>query len=235
MGRIAGVTATETRERLLRAAAEVFAERGYDGTRVADIAAAAGVSNGALYSHFGSKARLLVDALRQHGRRLLAELFAADPDRSVTDLLLAVGRSLPRRRDARGYLIVEALVAARRHQDVARLMQDYVSERADWIAGLVHLAQIDGELDPAVSPGALAHFCLLLAMGSALVPPEQHPVAGDEWAALLARVANALAPPGGAGPARLARPGGAGPTRAADGAFVEPAASNEHSRPEPSR
>jgi hypothetical protein len=48
MGRIAGVTAAETRERLLRAAADVFAERGYDGTRVADIAAAAGVSNGAL-------------------------------------------------------------------------------------------------------------------------------------------------------------------------------------------
>ncbi|HET7014110.1 MAG TPA: TetR family transcriptional regulator, partial [Streptosporangiaceae bacterium] len=55
MGRIAGVSPAETRERLLAAAAEVFAERGYDGTRVADIAAAAGVSNGALYAHFGSK------------------------------------------------------------------------------------------------------------------------------------------------------------------------------------
>jgi AcrR family transcriptional regulator len=67
MGRIAGVTAADTRDRLLRAAADVFAERGYDGTRVADIAAAAGVSNGALYAHFGSKAELLVAALRTHG------------------------------------------------------------------------------------------------------------------------------------------------------------------------
>ena len=100
MGRIAGVTAAETRERLLRAAADVFAERGYDGTRVADIAAAAGVSNGAMYAHFGSKADLLVDALRTHGRRLLAEVFATDPDRSITDLLLVIGRWLPRRRDA---------------------------------------------------------------------------------------------------------------------------------------
>ena len=107
MGRIAGVTAAETRERLLRAAADVFAERGYDGTRVADIAAAAGVSNGALYAHFASKADLLVDALRTHGRHLLGELFAADPDRPVVDLLLTVGRWLPRRRDARGYLIVD--------------------------------------------------------------------------------------------------------------------------------
>jgi len=179
MGRIAGVTAAETRERLLRAAAEVFAERGYDGTRVADIAAAAGVSNGALYAHFSSKADLLVDALRTHGRRLLADLFAADPDRSVTELLLAIGRWLPRRRDPRGYLIVEALVAARRDQDVARPMRDYIGERADWLSELVRLAQAGGELDPALSPNALAHFCLLLAMGSALVPPALHAV-GDE-------------------------------------------------------
>src|SRR5947207_14128213 len=92
MGRIPGVTAAETRERLLRAAAEGFAERGYDGTRVADIAAAAGVSNGALYAHFGSKAELLVGALRVHGQQMLAEMFAADPDRSITELLLVIGR-----------------------------------------------------------------------------------------------------------------------------------------------
>ena len=81
VGRISGVSAAETRERLLRAAAEVFGERGYDGTRVADIAAAAGLSNGAMYTHFGSKAELLVGALHAHGRRLLADLLAADPSR----------------------------------------------------------------------------------------------------------------------------------------------------------
>jgi AcrR family transcriptional regulator len=194
MGRIAGVTAAETRERLLRAAAEVFAERGYDGTRVADIAAAAGVSNGALYAHFGSKAELLVAALRAHGPRLLAQLFAADPDRSIADLLVAVGRRLPHRREAAGYLIVEALVAARRDKDVARPMRDYVGERVDWLAGLVNVGQAGGEIDPALSPDALAHFCLLLAMGSALVTPNLHAVDDEEWTSLLARVVSALAP-----------------------------------------
>jgi AcrR family transcriptional regulator len=202
MGRIAGVTAAETRERLLRAAADVFAERGYDGTRVADIAAAAGVSNGALYAHFGSKADLLVAALRTHGRHLLGQLFAADPDRPVVDLLLTVGRSLPRCRDA---LIVEALVAARRDEDVAGPMREYVGERGDWLADLVDLAQSRGELDTAVSPQALAHFCLLLAMGSALVTPDLHEVGDDEWATLLARVAGALA----GATAEKARTGGA--------------------------
>src|SRR5689334_17896438 len=98
MGRTVGATAAGTHERLLRAAADVFARRGYEGARVCDIAAEADLSNGALYSYFGSKAELLVGALRAHGRRLLEDLLAADPSRSVSDLLLATGRSLRRRR-----------------------------------------------------------------------------------------------------------------------------------------
>jgi AcrR family transcriptional regulator len=161
---------------------------------VARIAAAAGVSNGALYAHFASKADLLVDALRTHGRGLLADLVAAEPDMPVTDMLLLIGRRLTRGRDARGYLIVEALVAARRDEEVARPMRDYVGEHARWLAGLMRLAQAGGELDPALSPDALAHFCLLLGMGSALVTPDLHAVGEEEWAALLTRVAAALAP-----------------------------------------
>jgi AcrR family transcriptional regulator len=195
MGRVAGVTATETRERLLRAAADAFASRGYDGTRVADIAASAGVSNGALYAHFGSKAELLVGALRAHGRRHLADMFDADPARPVAEMLLAIGRRLRRRPDAGGYLLVEALVAARRDEDVARPMRDDMAERADWLAQLIRGAQTSGELDPEVSAEALAHFCLLLTMGSALVTPDSHAVDEDEWARLLARLIGALASP----------------------------------------
>lgn len=194
VGRIAGVTAAETRERLLLAAVDVFARRGYDGTRVADIAAAAGVSNGALYAHFGSKAELIVAALRAHGPRLLADMLAADPGLPVAELFVAVGRRLPCRPDARGSLIAEALVAARRDEDVARPMHDYVGERAGWLAGLVRAAQDDGQIDPALSPGAVAHLCLLLAMGSALLTPDLHAVGDEEWTALLTRLVAAIAP-----------------------------------------
>jgi AcrR family transcriptional regulator len=229
MGRIAGVTATETRERLLRAAADVFAERGYDGTRVADIAAVAGVSNGAMYAHFPSKAELLAGALRTHGRRLLADLFATDPDRSITDLLLVLGRWLPRRRDLRGYLIVEALVAARRDEDVARPMRDYIGERADWLAELMRVAQADGEIDPVLSPNALAHLCLLLSMGSALITPELHAVDDEGWTALLGRIVAALAPAGAAAPASA--PPASAPPASAPPASAPPASSLPASAP----
>jgi AcrR family transcriptional regulator len=193
MGRTAGATAAGTRERLLRAAADVFARRGYDGARVSDIAESAGLSNGALYAYFGSKAELLVGALRAHGRRLLDDV-VAHPSRSISEQLLATGRSLRRRRDPDGYLIIEALAAARRDPDVARPMRDYVRQRADHLAQQVRDAQGRGEIDPAVSPEAVAHLCLALGLGTALLPPEIHEVDEEAWAGFLARLLTALEP-----------------------------------------
>jgi AcrR family transcriptional regulator len=194
MGRTAGATAAGTKERLLRAAADVFARRGYDGTRVSDIAEAAELSNGAMYAHFGSKAALLVGALRTHGRRLLADLISADPSRSITEHLLATGRALRLRRDPHNYLVIEALVAARRDADVAGPMHDYVRERVNWLADLVREAQDRGEFDTRLSAQAVAHFCLSLGVGTALVSPDLNDVDDEEWAVFLARLVTALAP-----------------------------------------
>jgi AcrR family transcriptional regulator len=200
VGRIAGVSSAEVRERLLRAAAEVFAIDGYDGTRVAGIAKVAGVSNAALYAHFSSKAELLVAALREHGPRLLTDVLRADPDRPISEALLAAGQRLPGRRDGRRYLIIEALVAARRDRNVARQMRIHLGERSQWLADLVRAGQLSGELDPALSADAVAHFCLLLATGSALVPHELRGVDPHEWDELLRRLVGSLSAPGEAKP-----------------------------------
>ena len=198
MARTAGATAAGTTERLLRAAADVFAARGYDGTRVSDIALAAGLSNGAMYAYFGSKAELLVGALRAHGRRLLSDLVAAEPDRSISELLQVSGRRLRRRRSADGWLVIEALVAARRDAVVAVVLCVFVVVRVEWLADVVRTAQAAGELDPALPPSAVAHFCLSLAAGTALVGPDLDDVDEQEWAAFLSRLVHALAPPLGA-------------------------------------
>lgn len=57
-----------TRERLLDAAMTLFARQGYDGTSIADIQRACGLSpgSGALYKHFPSKKALLQEAIRRH-------------------------------------------------------------------------------------------------------------------------------------------------------------------------
>jgi AcrR family transcriptional regulator len=48
-------TREQTRDRLLAAAATVFADRGYEQTSLDEISAAAGLTKGAIYSNFGSK------------------------------------------------------------------------------------------------------------------------------------------------------------------------------------
>lgn len=61
-----------SRQRLLDAAAECFGEHGYSQTRIADITAAAGMSQGGFYRHFKDKNDILVEALREPLDLLLA-------------------------------------------------------------------------------------------------------------------------------------------------------------------
>lgn len=58
-----GERRAETRQRLLDAAAELFAERGIDGSSVDAIAERAERTSGAIYDHFGGKPGLLVALL----------------------------------------------------------------------------------------------------------------------------------------------------------------------------
>jgi len=66
-----------TRARLVRAAREVLEHGGYAAASVLAIARRAGVSAGALYRHFPSKAALFVEVLRVAGEGELAEMHAA--------------------------------------------------------------------------------------------------------------------------------------------------------------
>ena len=70
------------RPQILEAAAQVIAERGVSGTRVADVAKRAGTSAPAILYWFGSKDRLLAEALTFEEERfyeVMAEMLAAEP------------------------------------------------------------------------------------------------------------------------------------------------------------
>ena len=58
------------RELIARAAGRLFAQRGYAGTRLADVAAAAQVTKPMVYRHFASKKALYLALLEKHERDL---------------------------------------------------------------------------------------------------------------------------------------------------------------------
>lgn len=63
----------QTRERLLQAAAAVYARRGVSGATLDEVAAEAGFTKGAVYSQFGSKDNLLIALLHEHLATQIAE------------------------------------------------------------------------------------------------------------------------------------------------------------------
>jgi TetR/AcrR family fatty acid metabolism transcriptional regulator len=65
---------TSKRERILRAAIDVFARSGYFNAKVSEIAKAAGVADGTIYLYFDGKEDVLVTIFREHTRHYLQTL-----------------------------------------------------------------------------------------------------------------------------------------------------------------
>lgn len=193
MGRIAGVTPEETRRRLIQAAGRVFAERGYEGARIADIAREAGLSSGAIYAHYGSKAELLLEAIRSHGADELNQLLEGNELMSIPDVLLALGETIERRSRTDGSLLAEAIVAARRDPEVAAVLADHVGQSEGFFSSLIRHAQRRGDVDPDVSADAVARLCFMIALGSlvlrALDLPRTDPT---DWSDLLHRIVDSF-------------------------------------------
>ncbi|MEL6787281.1 MAG: TetR/AcrR family transcriptional regulator [Cyanobacteria bacterium J06607_15] len=54
-------TEADTRTKILKAALQLFAKRGYEGTTTKDLAKSAGVAEGTLFRHFSNKKAILVE------------------------------------------------------------------------------------------------------------------------------------------------------------------------------
>ena len=65
----------EKQEQILRGAAIVFAEDGYEGASMSRIAARAGVSKGTLYNYFNGKAEMFAAWITQECSQTLAHVF----------------------------------------------------------------------------------------------------------------------------------------------------------------
>jgi len=130
-----------TRERLLEAATDLLSEGGYSAATVQAIADRVGVSSGALYRHFPSKAELFVEVFREAAKRDLAALSRVSTEGGAIDRLTAGIETYARRMLANRHLAwalvhepVDALVDAERltyrrtyTRQVARLLRQAIT------------------------------------------------------------------------------------------------------------
>jgi TetR/AcrR family transcriptional regulator, cholesterol catabolism regulator len=76
-------TVVDSRQEILRTAARLFQQRGYDATSMNDVAAALKLSKGGLYHHFQSKDEILYEIMN-HAMEITQER-VINPVRSITD------------------------------------------------------------------------------------------------------------------------------------------------------
>ena len=184
-----------TRERLITAAIEVFAEQGYEGARLQDIARAAGLTTGAVYANYRGKAELLFDAIGARAGAELDGLLQGSPEAGTRALLEQLGDRLPQPRDSNPSLLIDAIAAARRDDDLAALLRARLGKRESMLADVVARAKDDGSVTDSISTEAFARFCTMLATGAVVLrglgieQPDPH-----DWHALIARLLDALEP-----------------------------------------
>jgi AcrR family transcriptional regulator len=184
----------DIRERLLRAAAAVFARQGYDGTKIMDVVRESELSTGAVYGRFRSKNELLREAIVSRAASA-ARLGVEGVDR-VADLIAAgVAHPAAPLSDADA-LRLEAYVTARREREVADALVDADQVWRASLAPLVDAAQHDGTVADDVDPEAvlflvrILHLGLLLHRGSGLPSPDD-----AAWQDLVARIVASFGSP----------------------------------------
>jgi AcrR family transcriptional regulator len=181
----------ELGEALLDAAAIVFAQQGFDGTRIGDIVRQAGLSTGAAYGRFPSRETLLRQAVIS---RSVPHVQAPPPSPGgVAELVARSAAHVEAELDGTDALVLEAFVAARRHPPIADALQEAQRRWREEIQVLVDAALADGSLRADLDVEAVLYLMRVLRLGRLLMRASGLPAPDPErWQSLVRVVVDSL-------------------------------------------
>ncbi len=187
-----------TEERLLAAATEVFAERGYDRAGVAEIARRAGLTTGAIYSRYRGKNDLLVEALDNQIAHHLEAVLSAGGPASGAEMLASLGAHMlecDENEAASAALLLEATVAARRDPELAAMLDRRLADERMRLAKVIDQARSEGLFDPVLDIEAVVTFIQSIGLGFVFFRTIGTPMPGAaEWQILIDRLITAALP-----------------------------------------
>lgn len=161
---------TRRRSQILDAARTCFRNRGFRQTTIEDICVEAGMSPGALYRYFGSKADIIsaiaLDA-RAEAEALLDQLSDAD---GLIDGLAELARAFFSTFDGEGEgaLLADIWAEAARDPVLAKALKQRDRVALGRVAAALERAQRQGAIYPALSPEQAAETLMATLEGMAL-------------------------------------------------------------------
>lgn len=165
------------RERLLDAAARVYAETGYRGATTRRIAQEAGVNEITLFRHFGSKTTLILEAVRQANLRSDCPAVPASPGEAPTEIRSWVRDELTHLTHLRS-IIRTSLGEVEERPEIIPLIGEKPRDVILGLSTYVEQLQREGRADPGIDAraAALSFFGTLFAdaMGRDVMPELYH-------------------------------------------------------------
>jgi TetR/AcrR family fatty acid metabolism transcriptional regulator len=149
----------EKRRAILHAAVRVFAEKGYHGCRVADVARAAHVAYGLVYHYFRNKEELLASVFAEQWTILLNALRAIDagPGTAAEKLAGICGFALDVYKTAPAAVRVLMLEVTRSPNAIhAGSTRETFQAAVEIVADVVRQGQTAGQLNAALDPAVAA-------------------------------------------------------------------------------
>lgn len=169
LGRPRGAKSTDTRERILGVARDVFSESGYDATTFQAVAVRAGLTRPAINHYFSSKSALYHEVLERTMNATIAP--AIERARRETGL---IGRlsSLIASLDAinvedrpAGTFVVAAMLESKRHPELGAMVSAAQSNSVDFLTWAVTDAIESGELITGTDIPALVEMLRAMLWG----------------------------------------------------------------------
>ncbi|OIK06010.1 ScbR family autoregulator-binding transcription factor [Streptomyces monashensis] len=202
-----------TRRRLIRAGADMFNRYGYAGATLGQIAAAAGLTKGALYFHFASKDGL-ADAVQEECRRMLRAVLQECADSGIPPVQTLIDMTYWLAGVANTDPVVRAGVritteCAGRQPPAIDFHQEWSAE----VRRLIGQAREAGDLSPRVRDAAGAVALLsatMCGLWTLATTPAPDAGLGRSVAELWDLLLTVLVPPGKAGLYHLRAPGASG-------------------------
>ncbi|MFC7220455.1 TetR family transcriptional regulator [Streptomyces polyrhachis] len=145
------MTGKERREQLVQVGRTIFAERGFEGTSVEEIAAKAGVSKPVVYEHFGGKEGLYAVVVDREMRQLLemvtGALTAGHPRELLEQAAFALLDYIEQYADGFRILVRDSPVA-QSHGSFASLISDIATQVEDILGLEFKTRGFDAKLAP---------------------------------------------------------------------------------------
>jgi AcrR family transcriptional regulator len=175
----------QTRDHLVAAAAEVFAERGFHGASLDEVAAVAGFTKGAVYSNFKNKEDLFLALFKANydhemqALRATLEDPAAPPESRIGDFVTLIRDETERSRNM-GLLYQEFWLYAARNPAAREQFTRIEEEGVQAVAEIIEAERARQGIEPLESAVQAARLIVSLFHGIAQLRVLQPDVAGDD-------------------------------------------------------